>query len=62
MEMESRRRLEQLAEQETTEDEQQLDVATASTEIEDVVEEQQVLADSRTEQNTVQVDDEEVEL
>ena len=62
MEMESRRRLEQLAEQETTEEEQQLDVATASTEIEDVVEEQQVLADSRTEQTTVQVDDEEVEL
>jgi len=62
IEMESRRRLDQLAEQETTEQEQQPDVATASTEIEDVVEEETVLADSSIEQTTVQVDDEEVEL
>lgn len=62
MEMESRRRLEQLAEQDAAEEDQQLDVATASTEIEDAAKEEQVLADSRPEQTTVQVDDEEVEL
>jgi hypothetical protein len=62
MEMESRRRLEQLAEQDAAEEDQQLDVATASTEIEDAAKEEQVIADSRPEQTTVQVDDEEVEL
>ena len=62
MEMESRRRLEQLAEKDAAEEDQQLDVATASTEIEDAAKEEQVLTDSRPEQTTVQVDNEEVEL
>ena len=62
MEMESRRRLEQLTEQDAVEEDQQLDVTTAPTEIEDAAKEEQVLADSRPEQTTVQVDDEEVEL
>jgi len=62
MEMESRRRLEQLTEQDAVEEDQQLDVTTAPTEIEDAAKEEQVLADSRPEQTTIQVDDEEVEL
>ena len=62
MEMESRRRLEQLAEQETANEEQQPDVAATSPEIEGAIGEEPVLTDNSAVQTTLRVDDEEVEL
>jgi hypothetical protein len=62
MEMESRRRLEQLAEQETTENDEQVDVAAVSEELNETPAEEQVLDDNGTKQTVEQVDDAEVEL
>lgn len=62
MEMESRRRLEQLAEQETTENDEQIDVAAVSEELNETPYEEQVLDDNGIKQTVEQVDDAEVEL
>jgi hypothetical protein len=62
MEMESRRRLGQLAEQESTEIDEQIDVATVSAELDETANKEEELDDNGIEQTFEQVDDDEVEL
>jgi hypothetical protein len=62
MEMESRRHLEQLAEQESMEKDEQIDAATVSAELDETVDEEQKLDDIEIAQTVEQGDDAEVEL